>query len=378
MRIETISNFEEFLKLEEIWNKILEKSQSDYVCLTFEWFKSWWMGFGKDKQLMVILIKEEGRLIGIAPLMLVSKRFRGLPVKEIGFIQNDNSPRCDFIISEKREEVINAIVRYLKRIKNNWDVINFSNLPVESANYEIFKECFKKNRFIFGIKDGLCSPFIRISSDWPTYFSNRSKKFHKVLRNKINRIERLGHYSIQKISTESEYDNVLNNIFDISSKSWKAKFDKDMAGTEENKKFFLELSKICGRKGWVNIWLLNLKDKPIAYEYHLQYKNKLCGLRADFEEKYQESSPGSVLDMNVVKYAFESCLEEYDLCGSSDFYKKNWTETTREHTKLFIFNNSFYSYLLFFLEFRIIHLFKKIRFFKRRCKNLFVTLSLNQ
>ena len=49
-----------------------------------------------------------------------------------------------------------------------------------------------------GIKESIESPFILINSDWETFFSGRSQRFRKSLRNKINRANKSAGISIER------------------------------------------------------------------------------------------------------------------------------------------------------------------------------------
>lgn len=375
--LEIIDKFEDFRNLENIWNTTLEKSGSDYVCLTFEWIKAWWLAFGKENGLWIVLFKKDHEVIGIAPLMRNNGKLRGLPIKEIGFIQNDNSPRSDFIIAENREEVIEKMIEYLMEIKK-WDIMNLVNIPEESPNFDILEEALRRKNMLFGIKNGLRSPYIKISSDWPAFFAGRSQKFRKVLRNKINRMNRTGPYSIRKTDNISNVQGVLNNIFEVSKKSWKADYGKDITSTEENIKFFKALAEESNKNGLLNIWTLDINDTPIAYEYHLSYKNRVYALRADYNESYSENSPGSVLDMNIIKNYFESNLAEYDLCGSDNFYKRNWTQDIRHHARFLVFQNNHYGRFLYILEFKVIGFLRALRDNLHKAKELFQEHGLFQ
>lgn len=362
MEIKAITKFDEFLNLENTWDSVLEKSQSDDVCLTFEWFKAWWLGFGKNKQLFILLLMEKGNLIGIAPFMIKRARYRGFPVREISFIQNEHSPHSDFLFAERREDVLDTVIEYLKKEKNKWDLINLNNVPKDSPNYEILQKCLKRNGMLFGVKKGLHSPFIQIQSDWETYFSSRSTKFRKVLRNKINRMQRLGSYSIKKIEDITNNNEILTKISEISKNSWKVKHHKEITATKEDEIFFQELSRLSEQNGWLNIFLMTLNDKPIAYEYHLKYKKKEYALRGDFDEQYRENHPGSVLDAYIVQSLFGNGIEEYEMGGTSDLYKLNWTSQIREHVNFVIFRNSFYETMLYIFDFKIISYLKKLKF----------------
>ncbi len=104
MDIEVISEYKNFISLEEEWNSLLEKCPNENVFLRHEWFRCWWEAFGKNKQLYIILVKDTGKIIGIAPLMISKDNYRGFPVKKLSFIKDDNTAHADFIIPERKKE----------------------------------------------------------------------------------------------------------------------------------------------------------------------------------------------------------------------------------------------------------------------------------
>ena len=86
--ISKVSNFHGFLSLEQEWNSLLKRSVSNSIFLSHEWFKCWWEAYGGEYELFILLCKDEGRLIGISPLMMSKDRLRGFPVKKISFIES--------------------------------------------------------------------------------------------------------------------------------------------------------------------------------------------------------------------------------------------------------------------------------------------------
>lgn len=362
MKAEAVTKFEDFLRLEDVWNNLLEKSQNDIVFLRHEWFRCWWEAFGKNKNLFIVLLKnEESEIIGIAPLMISNDKFRGLPVRKLSFIADDNAAHNDFISADKKEEILKRIFQHLNENKSLWDVAILDRILKESDTYVILSNILAYNGFFFNIKGQHSSPFISIASDWDNYFSEKSNKIRKTLRNEINRVNRLGKIVIEEITDSITRDNVLAEITNISARSWKGKRKSDIAKSNENQLFFSTLSKIASEKRWLSIWLLRENDKPIAMEYHLKYKNRVFALRGDFDEEYSYFSPGSVLDYNIVRHMFQSRVSEYDMCGGVYEYKMRWTSTAREHRLFYIFHNNFYSYTLHTLENKFITFLKKSR-----------------
>lgn len=370
MEIEVITSFNDFLKLENVWDAVLERSLNDDLYLTFGWFKAWWLGFGKGRQMHLLVIKKGDAIIGFAPLMISSAAYRNFPVRELGFMQNNNSPGADFIITGQREEAIRAIIAHISAA-DSWDIVHFKNIPEYSVNYAILVKVLHEKGLLHGIKKGLSSPFLKIESDWETYFSTRTRKFRKVIRNKVNRMKKMGEYDIRIVERVAEGDDTLESIFKISRESWKAPVVRDIIGSIENINFFTELSKTASGKGWLKIWLLSFGSCPAAYEYHLVYKGKIYALRSDYDEKFQASSPGSILDLHIIEHIFSGNASEYNMCGSSDFYKLNWTSDVKEHSRVMIFKDTVYGKMLYFLEFKVISTLRKYQPV-RRLRSVFI------
>lgn len=370
MKVEVVTNFDDFLSLECDWNGLLERSSHDTIFLRHEWFRCWWEAFGKGKQLFVLLIKDKGEIIGIAPLMKSKERFRGMPIRKIGFIKDDNAAHADFILAEKKKEVIGSIIQYLKENKNLWDMVILDSILKESDSYRVLHDVLENTDLFFNTKSEHSSPFISITSDWDTYFLNRSARFRKTLKNEINRINKLGSITIEEITNSNNLNSVLSEVFEVSARSWKGKEKSDISKSKENQRFFLTLSEAAVKKGWLSIWLLRVNGKAIAMEYHLKCKKRVYALRGDFDEEYRYFCPGAILDYNIVRNMFQNGVVEYDMCGGASEYKMKWTTTTKEHSVFNIFHDNFYSYNLYTFENRIITFLKRYKYI-RRVKDFF-------
>lgn len=373
MKIELISDHDDFLLIKNIWNGLLEKSLGSNVFLTFEWLECWWRAFGKNKKLNVLLLKDGELVSGIAPLMQSPTKCIGLPVKKISFIYNENASSADFILYGKREEMLRSVIVYLKANKKAWDLIELQNIAKDSPNREILEKILTNGDFSFGIKEGLRSPYIPIDSDWQSYFSKRRKKFRKTLRNIANRITKFGLHSIEKLLSPGEDKRIMNDIFRISAMSWKAKHKKDIAHKGEERKFFEELCNLTSKNGWLRLWFLKINGVRVAYELHLKYNSRIYALKADFDDEYKRVSPGSFLDTHIVQHYFNDRIKEYDLCGHHDAYKKNWTSLIREHATFMIYNDSLYGRIIYVLDYKFLYtlklFLKKIKFIRKLRKN---------
>ena len=154
-------------------------------------------------------------------------------------------------------------------------------------------------------------------------------------------------------------------IFIIGKSSWKNKIGKSISSTEENKKFFSNLTATANTKGWLYVWMMKANGHPIAFEYDLQYRGRVHALRSEFNEEYASYSPGAVLESYIIRDVFLNGCKEYDMGGGADEYKKHWTTNIRQHVNIFVFNKGLYSKLMSFLEGIIIPYIKRKELFQR-------------
>ena len=354
MIIEEVKDFNEFLNLGGDWDRLLRRSSFNTIFLSHDWFKCWWSAYGAGKKLFILLIKEKGELIGISPLMISREYFRGFPVKRVAFIENDETPRSNFITLRKRVKIIEETIAHLIQKSGMWDILIFNKIPIDTDTHKILHRICRKKGIAFLTRPSLHSPFLRIDTDWDNFYKNTSQRFKKRLRYNNNQLKKLGSISIEDFCQPGNAEAVLADVFTIGRKSWKSKIGKSISSTRENKVFFSELACTAGAKGWLSLWLMRANNKPIAFEYHLQYKNKVHALRSEFDEEYAAYSPGSVLDGHIVRNIFLNGFKEYDMGGSTDTYKKHWTPSVRKHCSILAFNKGFYPELLRFLEGKLI------------------------
>jgi len=311
------------------------------------------------------LAHEVGRLVGIAPLMLLTEKIgniRPFAVRQIRFIENSEAPHTDFIIKDTRIDALQVIFNYLESIKRKWDIIILNNIPKESL---LFSEDLNlhKSALRLKVQKIINYPILKPQNEWETYFSSRSKRVRGAVRHSRNKIKKAGTIGIENITSVSNGNSILQKIWEIGQNSWKNTLNAGIASSEKRQKFFSDLTNIAEKNGWLNLWLLSKDQIPVAFEYHLKYKNKIYGLCSEFNQNYRNYSPGFVLDAHIVEKMFNNGVQEYDMGPTEDFYKMRWTDTVRKHKILYIFNSTFLSKLLYLFELNFLNHLSQLRLF---------------
>ena len=140
--IERIDDIAGFQSLEEEWTRLVEETENATVFQTYEWLFTWWRVFGAAKELYLLVVRESGRVIGIAPLMIDMKG----PFRIVEFLGNGLSDYLDFIIPTAHEQrAIAAIVEQLYRDKAQWDVVSLQGFDRATTSVSRINEWIQRD-----------------------------------------------------------------------------------------------------------------------------------------------------------------------------------------------------------------------------------------
>ena len=363
LTVEEIRDNSHWASLKGPWEQLLQDSEIQDPFLSFEWFDCCLRAFQEKKQLLVLVVKDDATILGVAPFWCFQDTVRQIPVTRIGFISCLDTPFVDFIVSnQRREEVLKAIFTHLffKR-RQMWDTLTLRQWPSQSENYETFKRL--SPQFSERIKTEMASltPFIELKGDWNSFLLSRSVRFRKTRRNIENKLKKLGDIDIQCVRFDAS-GHELQEVIRITEKSWKYQEGVAIACTEQMKKFFQDLTRMAGEKGWLLLWMLRINGAPVGMEYDLVGNRKVYALRADFDEAFSELSPGTYLETEILQRLFQDDLYDvYNTGPGVNSYKLHSTENFRENVVVNIFNDSVKGKILWVIENTIMPLLRDVR-----------------
>ncbi len=364
LKIECINELSKVPELAPIWDTLLAESDVDFPFLTLDWITFWWQAFGHDSKMLILIIKEYDEVIAIAPLRKTKMRWRGLTVTAISFIANYYSNRTGLIIGNKakdRKDIFYNIIKYLKEGHYHFDLLCLDLIEQNSRTDSAVNEALRLSEMKYRKMSTDSSPYMFIDKDWDSYFKTRSRNFRSKLNRTRNELNRQGAFEIIKYSA-GDVSSAMQEVISVSKKTWKYKKNTAIASKKESLSFFTDLAKKASEKGWLNLWVLKLFDKPLSFVYNLMYKEKIYFLKVGFDEDYSKLSPGLFLTEASIKDAFINKYEVYDFLGENENYKLKWTSLCRDHCKYWIFNDTLCGNFLFFWESVIITIIKKIVF----------------
>lgn len=366
MQIKPITTIEGLKSIEAGWLKLLQHPCNSGIHQEYDWFWCAYQAFHSNDQLYVLVFADDNKnLLGIAPLIVFSGTYRGIRVKKIGFAKNEQSPANDFIFTPGLEErFLEMALDHLAEFRQ-WDFVHLQLVNMEGPTGTHLQKLLAEKDYLFGMQSNRQSPYILIDGCWEDYCKGRSKKFKKTMRNNLNRAKKQEDLVIEKIPVTARSEPALSDILRISKNSWKKDIGKDLVSRQNDWQFYKDICDRYGPSGCVFIWMLKVNQVGVAFEFHLEYKNVVYPIRADFDEHYKEISPGSILEWEILKRLFcENSCVEYNSCGHTYDYLLKLTNNVRNHQNFEIFNRKLKMKLLYNFEYRFMVWLREKRIYR--------------
>jgi CelD/BcsL family acetyltransferase involved in cellulose biosynthesis len=196
----------------------------------------------------------------------------------------------------------------------------------------VFLEILADRSQAFGIEDGLRSPYLRLPATWADLKEGLGRSFRKTLDRKLRKAGRFGASLRVRFVTDPD----LREAFDVATRTWQHAGGTSIASTARLRQFYGELA---AARRWLQLAILELDGKPIAFEYNLLYERVVYNLKLGYQPQFAALSPGLVLQASVLQNAVEDGVRQYDFLGSDEDYKLHWSRTVRVHRRVVVFNH---------------------------------------
>jgi CelD/BcsL family acetyltransferase involved in cellulose biosynthesis len=310
------------------WNDLLKESVSDTPFLRHEYQRGWWEHRGggewQNAQLVLVSAREDGRLIGVAPLFIAE--YEGKPaLLLIGSIEI--SDYLDLIVRmDDHSRFITGLLDFLASSlpfdtaqggPDNWSAVDWYNLPDSSPTLAALKAESGSRGWAHLEEMYRPTPRIALNGDFDEYLSRVEKKQRHEIRRKMRRAiesERGVRWFISDMADpEAEIDSFLKLM---EQDQGKASFLRDPMRAQMR-----DVIRTAHENGWLWLAFLEADGQRIAAALNFDYENKLWGYNAGVNRDFMDLSPGWVLLGHVLEWCCQNGRYEFDFMRGDEDYK---------------------------------------------------------
>jgi len=304
------------------WNDLLHRSPADTIFLTLEYQRVWWQHLGEG-ELLILAVRDDGELIGIAPLFAVVNSQGQRVLATVGCVEV--SDYLDFIVAQGREEAIyTALVDYLAGqlsplAGGGWDVLDLCNIHQDSPTLTVLPALAEARGWaISTAKDDVC-PIVQLPGTWEEYLQTLEGKQRREIRRKLRRTGADEEVSWYFVGPEYNLGAEVEDFLDLMAASTP---DKAAFLTPRMRNFFHQLARVTYGAGWLQLAFLEIGSRKAAAYLNFIYNNRVLVYNSGLDwQAFPRFGAGIVLTAYCIRHAIEQGREVFDFMQGDERYK---------------------------------------------------------
>lgn len=327
MNIRVVESDNDFLSLRNDWDRL---AQNLMLTQKFTWMYTWWMYLKEGNKLWILVVEEDNKVIGIAPLYVRKiPILKFLTIEILCFLGEKITPYLDFLIlqDQRREIVFQMLLTFV--LQNlPYDILRLDDINSRYSNFDLWQ----KYSTLLDLKMEVLyeCPKICFSQfeSYNDYYKQLSKNHRQSLKFRYNKTKQ-NNVHIEYIFKKNITEDEMNTLANIHIKRQKFLHEKGVSGryshfTDQRENKLIKSSFCSGEPDSKMLACMKCNDSIVAYILLFVNKNTLSYWNTAFDTDYELYAPTKLLINELIKYAFENKYEYLDFMRGGDSYKFRW------------------------------------------------------
>ena len=338
-----INDLEKLEQYRLAWNALLPQTSRASFFHTFDWLQTYWEHFGSEQQLRVLVIRSEGRPIGIVPLCIRTEHYQVGAVRVLTYPLDDWGIWYGPIGPNPAASLFMAM-KHLRETPRDWDMLDLRWTGLEAGQSDPTKRALQAADYNADSCDYQQTSIVQLEgTDWETYRAGLSKKWRHELGRQQRGVERDFEVSFERHrplganqGESSPRWDLYENCLQIAEQSWQGDSTTGNTLSHVRVRDFLRAShEVAAKLGMLDMVVLKLDGQPAAFQYNYHYHGQLFGLRMGFDRSFAKQGVGKALMGWTLEDGFARGDSQIDMGGGDYEFKRRFrtgVETSRRYT----------------------------------------------
>ena len=311
IRVEEINRIEDLARFRAVWESLLAGTPGASFFHSLPWLEVYWEHFGAGQKLRALVVSSSGQPVGIMPLVVRSEptklgsvRVLTYPLSGWGSSYGPIGPQPDVTLS--------ASLAHVRRVPRDWDIFELrwvDNIGVDHGQTERAMRAggFRTYRTIWEY-----SAVVDVSGNWDDYLASHTSKWRNNLRRAERRLAAQGSVDYLRYRPRGRIHGEEDPRWDlydlcetVARQSWQGSATSGTTLSHESiRRFLRHMHVVATKAGAVDLNLLLLDRKPLAFAYNYYYGSEVFGLREGYDANLSREGAGTVLNARMIDDSF--------------------------------------------------------------------------
>ena len=274
------------------------------------WMQTWWRVFGTPMAMMILSLRRDGNINGVAPLMRKTETAYFLGGTDV-------CDYMDFITAPGMEtEFFSDLMDYLRNsgiskmdlahVRDDSTVLKYLQPVAESKGYKVT------------VNSEEVSLEADLPADWEEYLALLNGKQRHEVRRKLRRLYESGQVDYRF----SDSRELVSGYMDIFLSMFReSRQDKADFLTEQKEEYFRLLADNMSEEGLLKFGVLRLDNKPVACIMCFDYNDCVYLYNSGYDPEYNYLSVGLLSKVMSIRESILTGRKRYDFLKGSEPYK---------------------------------------------------------
>jgi CelD/BcsL family acetyltransferase involved in cellulose biosynthesis len=334
--VREINDPAEFAVISADWHRLLAETPGATYFQSPEWLANYWQHFGGRQRLRVLVVETDGQITGILPLVVRGSRRLATNVRVLTYPLDDWGSYFG-PIGPDPTATLAAGLAHIQRTPRDWQVIELAWVDALGTDDGRTADALDEVGLETTCESRQTSALLELDKydGWQQYWASRQSRWRNNVRRSEKKLAahgKLSHLRYRPASgeaTDPRFD-LYDACEQIARNSWQA--DSTTGTTlvhDEVREFFRESHAVAARAGGLDLNLLLLDGKPVAFNYAYHHHGHVFGLRTGYDATLASNGAGSVLQARMIEDSFERGDHTYDLGPGYLECKRYWLTAAR-------------------------------------------------
>lgn len=326
-----VSDLRTLRTLRLTWQALWTDSPGGSFFHTYDWFENYWRHFGAGGRMRVLLVRAAGRPVGILPLVLQRRTYKLATVRVLGY-PLDNWGTYFAPVGPNPTATLLPSLRHLAATARDWDQLELGWMAESACATGAVQRVMEHAGFAPREATDRTTSLIDLSryDHLDGFLAERDRKVRHEVRRHCRRVSEWGavelvrHRPLPRRAGDGDPQwGVYDECEEIASRSWQATSPNGNTLSHPRLSgFYRDSHAAAARLGLVDMAVLRLAGKPVAFWYGYHHQGHVTGLRMGYRHDCPVGGAGTVLLNGLIGDLIERGDHTLDLGPGPERYKQ--------------------------------------------------------
>lgn len=330
-RVLEINTLAGLLPYRFIWRGLFAETRNASFFQTYEWFACYWKHFGAAQQLRLLVVLNGDTAIGIVPFIIRTEPTKAGPVRVLTYPLHDWGSLYGPIGPQPTATMLLAF-RHLAGTARDWDTLDLRWIDDEGSDHGRTGAAMAIAGLSAVNSEWKHSAVVEFDAGWDAYWAARKSHWRTNCRRNERRLEAIGEVRLVRyrpVGSASGDDDprwyLFEQCIELARRSWQGDVaDGTTMSHEQIVDFLRDAHAEAVKLGMVDVCLLEVDGRPVAFAYNYHFNGRVFGLRMGHVRDETFEGAGTVLMLRMLRESANRGDTLVDLGPEYLDCKRNW------------------------------------------------------